>query len=735
MIRTVAMKVTGLGSTVAAFGAESALCGMPGVSSASANAVTGIVTVEYDDHQVNEAVISKWIGKAGLKPAGEEYSHAAARDKFYADLKERVAVAWLSAVVVCLTSVCTEDAWLLGIVSAIAALPAMAYGGSVFFLNTIRQIRLGGFSADAPVALSSAFAYLISLTGVLFPSFWLDNYGWPPFYFNAAALIIAFAATARLYEEKSMRKYEMAASALAAMIPKQAQSVSEDGEKAMPAASLMRGDRIRVNPDERFAADGRIIEGETYADESILVEDASDVFKGTGDKVFAGTKNCGGTVVVEAETIGSDTVLMRLVEMLRNAQGSKAPSQKTAGKIISVFVPVVLALSLLSFAAWLNAYDIYSISRGMTVFLAVMAVVCMSAFCTVSPFSFAATVSRGAWSHIFFKGAAALETMSKADVVVLDDVWAYVLSKPYVVEKYLSEKCTASDLSALYGLKKNSDTHILCAAYEYVKQMLTEAGKEVEENDNRGSCISAERDAQAMTACNSPGSGEYWVGDALSAKKNGAEDACRNVVFSDITEDCEIVYFGKGNDVLAAFAVKGKVKKTAKNAVRKLRARGKRVVLLSDGSGKISPALGKELGADKAIAITSHDEKVGFLNDLKKRGNTVALVSGAEDKAKPEEADVYVTINNEPSAAVFPADVVLASGNLACLAKAFSLSQETVSLIRRNVNLAAVYNVAGILAASGALHSVFNSILSPAMAAAASMCFAVFAVHSCRSLS
>lgn len=722
--------ITGMHCVVCAHNVENALSGLHGVFSASVNFAESTVDVEYDDTLVLSNQFYECVKSVGCELLDNTESKPASGKKDYKSTKIRTVIAWVFAVLVFYISVFVGNIQTSREFLAIITLLVLVYCCGRYYLNTFRGIIRGSFSIDTLVALSTGFTYLFSLSGTLFPDFWIKNYSSPPFYFDVALGITAFALLGRLFLCQVKNKSSLSIKKFASLMPVKAKVIMEDGiEIDSPVNSLQRGDKIYVGPNESIAADGTIIEGESLIEERMLGGESSPVLKSVGSKVFAGTINRKNAILVNVEKSGSQTVLAKIIDRLENVQNSESPVGKVAYGIVPAFVCAVLAISLLTYVIWLNVYGMYAFPQAFEAFIAVLAIGCPLAFYLSSRITVKAAIDRGALSNIFFKDAVTIENLAKVNLAVFSDVRALIEDIPYVKEKYLSSQCTKSDLTALYVVG-NSKTNPFCKAIgDYAKNLAAE------KHDG----IDAERIVCEVTDYNSmPDNGirfvydekKYWLGNVIFAKANGVDVDFYKTLLFNFPDDTSVVYFGSDNNLLAAFAIKEKLKDGVKETLMGLRRKGVRVYLLSDNDDKPSQALGHETGVDETIVTATVEEKARLIAQWQKQGNKLTLICDSNYNMSEVGVKPYVRIemNGAIGSGLDSADVVLPSGNIMYIEKAIGFSREVKSLIKRNLYLTAIYNLIGIIIAAGAFYYLFDIMLSPIIAAAAAFCCIVYVV-------
>ena len=406
--------VAGMSCASCAVRVDKALNGLPGVESAHVNYASATARVDYRPGECSPGVLKRAVQAAGYDlltdaegPAEDEAAHV--RAAHYRALKRRT----LWAAGLCLPIVAGGMLFMdaPAVKYAVWALstPVVFGLGREFFVNAWKQLRHGAANMDTLVAVSTGIAYLVSLFNLFFPEFWLSRGIEPHVYFESAAVIVAFILLGRLLEERAKRGTTTAIAKLMGLQPKTVTVITPSGERSVPVAELRAGDLVAVHPGERIAVDGTVAEGASYVDESMLSGEPLPVCKQEGAAVFAGTMNGNGAFRFRADRVGQDTVLARIIRMVRDAQGSKAPVQRTVDRIAGVFVPAIIVLAVLTFAAWMLFAPEEGFTRGLLALVTVLIIACPCALGLATPTALMVGIGKGAGQGILVKDAASLE--------------------------------------------------------------------------------------------------------------------------------------------------------------------------------------------------------------------------------------------------------------------------------------------------------------------------------------
>ena len=551
---------------------------------------------------------------------------------------------------------------------------------------------------DTLVMLSTAVSFLFSLFSTIYPYFWLSLGLVPHVYYEAVAMIIAFVLSGKLLEARAKQSTSASIRSLMGLQPKTARLVGKDGEeKDVPIAMLRPGDTVSVRPGEKIPVDGTVLEGGSYVDESMISGESEAVKKQAGDRVLAGTLNQRGAFLLNVQASGADTVLARMVRMVQEAQGSKAPVQGVVDKVSSVFVPVVILLSILTFVIWISVAGWNMFPYALLTAVSVLVIACPCALGLATPTALTVGIGKAAQQHILIKDAFALENMCRVNAIVLDKTGTLTEGTPKVVGEKLYSGFEEY-VSVLLAAEMRSEHPLAVSLSEYLRQ---KGVKPVE--------ISAfESITGKGVMCEYRGE-KFWIGSKALAEENVG------VLLPDLFS----IYFGKGDSLVAAFEVKDALKENSKEAVRQLESYGVEVCMLTGDKESAASEIARQAGITHYEWGVLPDDKERFVLDLQRRGKCVAMVGdGINDSPALARADVSVAMGKGTDVAMDIAMVTLMNSDLALLPRAIKLSRKTVRIIRENLFWAFGYNVVCIPIAAGVLYPV-GILLSPMWASAA----------------
>ena len=751
-----AFPVTGMSCAACASSVESILSHTKGVQQAEVNFATELVWVEYEEslspEDLDEAL--KKVGYGLLwsdDESGDELAEAQkkAHEEYYYQVKTRTIASILLSIPVIIIGMGFMD-WTPGRwISLVLSLPVLFYFGRHFYVNAWKQARHGQSNMDTLVALSTGIAFLFSLFNTLFPQVLLSRGYEVHVYYEAAVVIIAFVSLGKWLEERAKSNTSTALKKLMGLQPKNVHiwmakdsadssslsdnfDVQQGEEQVMPLKWVKEGQIIIVRPGEHVPVDGQVIFGESYVDESMITGEPIGVLKKKGERVYAGTINQKGSFYFLAEKVGKQTYLSQIISRVQQAQGSKAPVQKLVDRIAGVFVPVVLGIAVLSMVVWMVVGGQEMITQAILAAVAVLVIACPCALGLATPTAIMVGIGKGAEHQILIKDAQSLELAHKVDTVVLDKTGTLTQGRPALTDEkwFLDglEKEQSSVAAIIWAIEHQSE-HPLSEAFlahyqshynsSEDKIVLTRfesmTGKGVEAEDQEGNSytlgsISYLRDRYK----------NQWNAEVLSSQ----EDQFRQWEGQAKT----VIGFIMNEELRALFALADPLKPTAKGGIDALGRQGLRVIMLSGDSSKTAEAVAKELGIEEVWAQMLPEQKADKIRALQAQGCIVAMVGdGINDSEALAAADVSVAMGQGSDIAMDVAKVTLISSDPGLLAKAFTLSHDTVRGIRQNLFWAFIYNIIGIPIAAGVLYP-FNGFLLDPMIAGAAMAFSSVSV-------
>jgi Cu+-exporting ATPase len=568
------------------------------------------------------------------------------------------------------------------------------------------------------VAVGTGAAFLYSVVATVAPSFFFSRGMAADVYYEAVIIIIALILTGNAFEARAKKQTANALRALVHLQPKSARVVRQgadgaDVEVDAPIETVETGETVIVRPGERVPVDGEVLSGESAVDESMLTGESLPVFKKAGDAVIGGTINRTGAFRYRATTLGADSVLARIVRLMRDAQGSRAPIQKLADRISGIFVPVVISIAIATFVTWFVVADTAPVVRAFAAAVAVLIIACPCAMGLAVPTAVMVSTGKGAELGVLIKGGEALQRAGDLRTIVLDKTGTVTEGRPTVTDLVLAPASSrqADEVLRLVASVETLSEHPLADAI-------------VRHARDRGTTLAVPEAFESVTGRGAVGVVE---GSAL-AVGNAALMADYAIDSSPLAADAERLardgktpmYEAIDGALAAVVAVADPIKETSREAIRRFHALGLEVVMLTGDNRRTAEAVARQAGIDRVVAEVMPDGKVAEIARLQGEGKIVAMVGdGNNDAPALAKADVGMAIGTGTDIAVEAGDVVLMRGDLRSAAQAVELSRRTMRTMKQNLFWAFIYNVIGIPIAAGVLYPAFGLLLSPILASAA----------------
>jgi Cu+-exporting ATPase len=598
----------------------------------------------------------------------------------------------------------------------VLATPVVLWGGWPFFVRGLQSLITRNLNMFTLIAMGTGVAYGYSIVAALapglFPAAFHDEYGGIALYFEAASVITVLVLLGQVLELRARASTSGAIRALIALAPKTARRVKNDGsDEDVPLDAVAAGDRLRVRPGEKIPVDGVLIEGRSAVDESMITGEAMPVSKEQGAEVIAGTLNGSGGFVMRAEKVGRDTMLAHIVQMVATAQRSRAPIQRLADRVAGWFVPVVIAVALIAFAAWAAFGPQPRLAYALVAAVTVLIIACPCALGLATPMSIMVGVGRAAQAGILIRNAEALERLEKIDTLVVDKTGTLTEGKPKVTAIVPVQNFDENILLRFAASVERSSEHplaaaIVAAAAERKIDLL--AVSDFASPSGKGVTGVVERRRVAL------GNAKFFaeLGIATAALQGEAER---------LRGDGGTVIFVAINGALSGLiAVADPLKPTTRAALDALKAQGIAIVMLTGDSRTTAEAVAKQLGIADVEAEVLPERKAAAIEELRHAGRIVAMAGdGINDAPALASADVGIAMGGGTDIAMASAGVTLVKGDLIGIVRALKLSAATMHNIRQNLLFAFIYNAAGVPIAAGALYPLFGLLLSPAIGAAA----------------
>ncbi|WP_233503401.1 heavy metal translocating P-type ATPase [Sphingomonas psychrotolerans] len=602
--------------------------------------------------------------------------------------------------------------------------PIVLWAGLPFFERGWASIRTRNLNMFTLVSIGVGAAFLYSLVATVAPGLFPSSFrmhGMVPVYYEAAGVVVTLVLLGQVLELRARAATGRAIRALMTLTPKTARRIGPDGsEQEIDLSEVMQGDRLRIRPGEAVPVDGAVIEGRSSVDEAMLTGEPAPVAKAPGSKVTGGTVNTTGSLVMEAQAIGSNTVLARIVKMVTEAQRSRAPIQAVADRISGWFVPLVVAIALATFAVWNLVGPEPRFGHALLNAIAVLIIACPCALGLATPMSIMVGTGRGAHAGVLVKNAEALQALEKVDTLVIDKTGTLTEGKPKLVGIEAMEGVDESDLLAWAAAVERRSEHPLAHA---IVVAAGERGLEIPAVEDFGSITGAGVSARVAGRT-------VAIGNAAMMRSVGADPGpLHDRAEARRAEGAGVTLVALDGRLAGMLAVADPVKASARSAIRDLHAEGLRIVMLTGDGRGTADAVAKAIGGvDEVHADLKPEDKARIVGELKAKGAVVAMAGdGINDAPALAAADVGIAMGTGTDVAIESAGMTLTKGDLAAMVRARRLAKATMRNIRQNLWFSFLFNGIGVPIAAGVLYPVAGILLSPMLAGAA-MALSSFAV-------
>ncbi len=709
---------------------ERAIRGVGGVSECSVNFALEQATVKYNPLATNLENIQKAVANVGYTAqplekmgAGEEDAEKAEREALQKDLTRKVVFGGTISVLLVVGSLPAMiglqlsfiPAWLHNSwVQLVLSAPVQFWCGKSFFVGAWKAFKRHAADMNTLVALGTGAAYLYSLLATFFPGFFLAQGLQPDVYYEAAVVIITLILLGRLLENRARGQTSEAIRKLMGLQAKTARVIRAGEEIDLPIGEVRVGDVILVRPGEKIPVDGKVVEGYSTIDESMVTGEPIPVKKQTGDEVIGATINKTGSFKFQASRVGKDTVLAQIVKLVQDAQGSKAPIQKLADQVTGWFVPVVIAVAIATFVIWFDAMG--NVTLAMITTVGVLIIACPCALGLATPTSIMVGTGKGAENGILIKGAQSLELAHKIQAIVLDKTGTLTQGKPSV-----------TNYATVGGIANGNEMRLLrlsAALERHSEHPLAEAVVQYAQSQGIQMPLPPVQNFEAISGMGVQGTvsdrlvqigTQRWM-DALGIDTQALQSQ-RQAWEADAKTTAWIAVDGR---IEGLIGIADALKPSSVEAVRALGKMRLEVVMLTGDNRQTAGAIAHEVGIERVFAEVRPDQKAAKVKALQAEGKIVAMVGdGINDAPALAQADVGIAIGTGTDVAIAASDITLISGDLGGIVTAIQLSHATIRNIRQNLFFAFVYNTAGIPIAAGILYPLFGWLLNPMIAGAA----------------
>ena len=596
------------------------------------------------------------------------------------------------------------------------ATPVVLWAGWPFFVRAYRSVVLRALNMFSLIALGTGAAWIYSVVATLapglFPAALRGHGGAVPTYFEAAAVITVLVLLGQVLELRARESTGGALRALLDLAPKTARRLNPDGtDDEARLEDILVGDRLRVRPGEKVPVDGLVVEGRSAVDESLITGESMPVTKETGATVVGGSLNQSGGLVIEARKVGRDTMLARIVQMVAEAQRSRAPIQRLADQVAGWFVPAVIGVAALAFVAWMTFGPEPRFTYALVAAVAVLIIACPCALGLATPMSIMVGVGRGAQAGVLIKSAEALERLEKVTTLVVDKTGTLTEGKPSVTRIVPGRGFTEEEVLRLSASVERASEHPLALAI-------------VASAESRGVALSPVADFNSPTGKGAMGTVEgrrVLLGNARFMSGESVATVDLEAAAEDLRRDGATAIFAAVDGRAAGvIAIADPIKATTGEALAALRSEGIRVVMLTGDNRTTAEAVARRLGIDEVEADVLPDQKAAVVERHKAAGEVVAMAGdGVNDAPALASADVGIAMGTGTDVAIESAGITLLKGDLMGIVRARKLSRAVMGNIRQNLFFAFIYNAAGVPVAAGVLYPFLGVLLSPIIAAAA----------------
>jgi len=596
------------------------------------------------------------------------------------------------------------------------ATPIVIWGAYPFFEKAIQSVKTNNLNMFTLIGLGVAIAWIYSVIAILFPSVFpndiLDETGRVPVYFEVAGVIVTLVLLGQVLELKARSKTNSAIKMLLDLVPSKATRITKDNEdEIIDIEEINIDDVLKIKPGEKIPIDGYVIEGSSYIDESMITGEPIPVEKKIGDKIIGATINTNGLLFIKATKIGKDTLLSKIIDMVSNAQRSKAPIQKLVDTVSSYFVPIVVIISILTFIIWYFFGPQPSLAFAIINAVAVLIIACPCALGLATPISIMVGTGQGALNGVLIKNAEALEGMEKINTLVVDKTGTLTLGKPSVssiIDFSIYSEYMILQLAA--SIEQNSEHPLSKAIVEYAKKQNIQLSKVNEFNYITGKGVKGVVENVSIALGNLSLMEELNIN--LKDAKNKA-DALRE-------DGNTVIYISIDGIIAGLISIFDPIKENSKEVIDELHKMGIDVVMLTGDNKLTANSVAKKIGLKTVYSDVLPEDKLLIVKKLQREGKNVAMAGdGINDAPALAVANVGIAMGTGTDIAIESSSVTLIKGDLTGILKAYKLSKETMKNIRQNLFFAFIYNTLGIPIATGILYPFFGILLSPIIAAAA----------------
>lgn len=705
--------VTGMSCAACAISVEKTLSGNSGVKKASVNYANNSAWLEWDEQEVSLDDLQQKVKASGydllIEDMQEEDLENIQKEAFQ-KLKSKTLWAGILALPVFLIGMFWMHMPFGNYIMWALTTPILLVFGNQFFKQAWLLAKNKQANMDTLVALSTGIAYLYSTFNTFFPEFLIEKGIEPHVYFEAAAVILFFILLGKTMESGAKAGTGAALKKLMGLQPQELVVLENGSEIIKKTSEVKTGETILIKPGQKIPLDGKVLQGSSYVNESMLTGEPLPVLKEKGTKVFAGTVNQEGSFEFTALQVGNDTLLSQIIHRVKAAQGSKAPVQKLVDQVAGIFVPIVLLIGLLTFFIWGFSGVEDSWLRGMLALVTVWVIACPCALGLATPTAIMTAMGKGAEMGILIKNAESLEKGKKIDTLILDKTGTITEGNPKVTESYFTENTQPTDLGYLLALESKSEHPLAKAISRFLLEKHSQ-GNLIEFKSTTGKGVWGKSENH-----------EYRIGNQKWLEEQGIQLNLEIIEKSKdfLQQGAVVVFAAKDDEMLGIFKIADPIKSGSKEAIRKIKSMGIEVHMLTGDQQMTAAWIAKEVGIEAVGAEMLPQDKATYLKNLQAEGKKVAMAGdGINDSEALSYADLSIAMGHGTDIAMEVAEVTLVNSDLNQIPKTIQLTRKTVSIIKQNLFWAFIYNVIGIPIAAGVLYPSFGFLLNPMLAGAA----------------
>jgi P-type Cu2+ transporter len=710
--------VTGLHCASCASRTESFVKSLPGIKSASVNYADTSIRVEFSPEEISPSEMKKAVQSIGydiiIDEANSQQMKEEARYSYFKKIRINTIGAASFSIPLVIIAMAFMNIPYANYIMMILASPVVFWFGRQFPVGAWKQLKHRTSNMDTLVALSTGIAFTYSAFVTFFPDLLHKTGMHGHVYFEASAVIITFILLGKLLEERAKSNTSSALKKLIGLQAKTVIWVTPDGQqKEVPVSNVMPGDILLIKPGTKIPVDGTLVSGNSFVDESMISGEPIPSEKTVLSKVYAGTINQKGSFHFRADKVGGDTVLAQIINMVREAQGSKAPIQHLVDKVASIFVPVVISIALLSGVIWLFSGVENAATHSLLAIVTVLIIACPCALGLATPTAIMVAIGKGADNGILIKDAESLEIAHKVNTIVLDKTGTITMGEPTVESIKWKNNTDVETLGKiLLVIQRNSEHPLAEPVVSYLGNSGIKSDLSVSDVESiTGKGIKATVDHQS-----------YSVGNRKMMDEDNIHIDPDLLALAVMWQNkaYTVFFFSDSKNALSVIAVSDKIKESSVEAIRQLHSMGIEVHMLTGDNEQTASKIAAETGIDSYKSEVLPQAKHDYIKELQKQGKIVAMVGdGINDSQALAQADVSIAMGKGSDIAMDVAKMTIISSDLLKIPGAIKLSKQTATTIKQNLFWAFVYNIIGIPVAAGALYSITGFLLNPMIAGAA----------------